>query len=68
MESFSPTSTTAHPFTAEPTGSSKKQAPSVRPSSKAMSPTARLHEKYGSFLDSITFMPVIETDYGGNLQ
>ncbi|PWG80818.1 glycerophosphodiester phosphodiesterase [Pararcticibacter amylolyticus] len=27
-----------------------------------------LHAMYGSILDSITFMPVVETDYGGNKQ
>jgi hypothetical protein len=28
---------------------------------KSDQPYSRLHEKYGSLLDSITFMPVIET-------
>lgn len=35
---------------------------------KSDEPYSKLYEKYGTLLDSITFMPVIETDYGGTSQ
>jgi len=34
---------------------------------KSDEPYEKLFARYGNLLDSITFMPVIETDYGGNL-